>query len=176
VGAGDGENATTGRRGAATVRGVADSALLEELNRDVWHAFRRAYGERDAPTFLGIHSRDLIRAGGPTKEIHDYDEYAARTGGWFAELTARGDGIGIEFRFLERIAGGGLASERGIFRITATRVGEEAKVFHGRFHTLCRKVDGRWLICADYDSDEGGTVTADMFDAGTDIDDVGTYS
>jgi ketosteroid isomerase-like protein len=154
---------------------VADIELLRELNRDVWHAFVRAYGAQDAAAFLAVHSPDLIRAGGPEKQVHGFAEYAAQTEQWFAGLTERGDGIGIEFRFLERIASGDLASERGVYRITATRATGEQRVFYGRFHTFSRRTGGGWRIAVDYDSNEGGTVTEETFAAGAGIDDVAAF-
>jgi uncharacterized protein (TIGR02246 family) len=154
---------------------MADGELLRELNRDVWHAFRRAYGARDAAAFLALHSPDLIRAGGPAHEVHGFEDYAAQTGQWFADLAGRGDSVGIEFRFLERIAAGDLASERGVFRITATRATGEQRVFYGRFHTFTRKQDGRWRIAVDYDTDDGGTLSAEPFAAGAEIDDVAAF-
>jgi ketosteroid isomerase-like protein len=155
---------------------MVDAEILHELNRDIWHAFVRAYGARDAKAFLAVHSPDLIRAGGPEKQVHGFDEYAEQTEEWFAGLTERGDGIGIEFRFLERIASGGLASERGIYRITATRATGEQRIFYGRFHTFARKSGDGWRIAVDYDSDEGGTVTAATFAAGADIDDIAAFT
>jgi hypothetical protein len=52
----------------------------------------------------------------------------------------------------------------------------ERRVFYGRFHTFARKVDGRWRIAVDYDSTEGGTVDADSFAAGTEIDDLAPFA
>lgn len=142
----------------------------------MWHAFVRSYGALDTAAFVDLYEPTLIRAGGPGKEVYGFDEYARQTGQWFGDLTARGDGVGIEFRFLERIADGELASERGVFRITATPADGEVRVFHGRFHTFARRTDGRWRIAADYDSNEGGTVTADTFAAGAEIDDVDRFA
>ena len=144
---------------------MTDSALLAELDRDVWQAFRRAYAARDVEAFLDVHRPDLIRAGGPAQDVHGYDVYAAQTADFFAELTGRGDGIGIEFRFTERIAAGDLASERGVFRITVTPAAGEGRVFHGRFHTFSRREGGRWRIAVDYDTNDGGTVDAAAFAA-----------
>jgi uncharacterized protein (TIGR02246 family) len=155
---------------------MTDGALLAELNRDVWHAFRRAYAARDVEGFLALHLPELIRAGGPGRDVHGYPRYAEQTGEFFAELTRRGDGIVIDFRFTERIAAAGLASERGVFRITATPAAGAQRVFYGRFHTFARKVDGRWRIAVDYDSNEGGTVDADSFAAGTEIDDLTPFT
>jgi ketosteroid isomerase-like protein len=155
---------------------MADGALLQELNRDVWHAFRAAYSARDAVAFLALNTPDLVRAGGPERQVHGFAEYAAQIEQWFAELTERGDGIGIDFRFVERIAADGLASERGVFRITVTPATGDGRVFYGQFHTFARKAGGRWRIAVDYDTNEGGAVTAESFAAATDIDDVAPFA
>jgi ketosteroid isomerase-like protein len=154
---------------------MADGELLRQVNRDIWHAFRRAYGACDASGFLAVHSPDLIRAGGPDKRVYGFDEYAAQTTQWFAGLAGRGERVGIDFRFVERVAAGDPSSERGIYRITATRADGDRRVFYGRFHTFARNVDGRWRIAVDYDSDEGGTVDEAAFAAGAEIDDVGAF-
>jgi ketosteroid isomerase-like protein len=108
--------------------------------------------------------------------VYGLTEYAAQTEQWFAELTERGDTIGIEFRFLERIVSVDVASERGVYRITAARAGGERRMMYGRFHTFARKTDGCWRIAVDYDSDEGGTVTEETFLAGAGIDDVAVFA
>jgi len=139
--------------------------LLSELDRDIWRPFREAYGALDAEAFLALYSADLIRAGGPTKAVYGYPEYATQTKQWFAGLRERGSTVDIEFRFAERIAAGGLASERGVFRLTAARSTGDQRTFYGRFHTFARKIEGHWRIAVDYDSDENGAVTEATFRA-----------
>lgn len=155
---------------------MADEALLRQVNNDIWHAFTSAYAARDAAAFLAVHAKDLIRAGGPTKQAHTFDEYAADISRWFTDLTENGDNIGIELRFTERIASESIASERGVYRIVQTRSDGGERLFYGRFHTFARKVEGRWRIAADYDSDEGGTVDDAAFAAGTQLDDVAAFA
>jgi ketosteroid isomerase-like protein len=58
---------------------MANGELLQELNRDVWHAFRRTYGARDAKAFLDLYTPDLLRAGGPEQQVIGFAEYAAQT-------------------------------------------------------------------------------------------------
>ncbi|HEX5118154.1 MAG TPA: nuclear transport factor 2 family protein [Pseudonocardiaceae bacterium] len=135
----------------------AESDLLRELNDDIWRAYRRAYHDGDAEAFLALHSPDLIRAGGPAKTISGFVDYGAITRQWLAELAERGDSVDIEFRFTERIVGADVASERGVYRLTARRTSGEQKVMYGQFHTFARKTDGRWRIAVDYDSDENAT-------------------
>ena len=132
-----------------------DGALLAELNRDVWEPFRVAYRAHDAAAYLALQAPDLIRAGGPRRLVQTYAEVAEETGPWFAGAAARGLRLGIDFRFTERLAAGDAASERGVYRIEA---GDE--VFHGWFHTFCRRVDGRWRIAVDYDT--AGASAADF--------------
>lgn len=147
---------------------MTDLDLLRELNRDVWHPFRTAYGACDTDAFLALHTPGLIRAGGPSKSIRTHDEVAAETAHWFAGALARGIPLDIDFRFVERLAAGGLASERGIYRITA---GDD--VFHGRFHTFSRHGDTRWQITVDYDAPESD---ADAFAAAREIDDIDAFA
>lgn len=68
-----------------------------------------------------------------------------------------------------------LASERGIFRITATRPGADELIFPSRFHTFARKTNGRWRIVADYDTSEDGAVTAGMFAAASAAEDTSSF-
>jgi ketosteroid isomerase-like protein len=153
---------------------MTDVAVLNALNADIWHPFQEAYADHDAKRFLALYSTDLIRAGGPTKEVIDYDMFAAQMTQWFSDTTERGAYLNIEFRFSERLASAVLASERGVFRITASK-DDDRRVFYGRFHTLARHVDGRWLLVADYDSDEGGTISDEAFAACVAIDDVSPF-
>lgn len=147
---------------------MTDLGLLRELNRDVWHPFRAAYRACDTDAFLPLHTRGLIRAGGPAKSIQTYEEMAAETAEWFAGALARGIPLDIDFRFVERLAAGGLASERGIYRITA---GDD--VFHGRFHTFSRRGDTRWQITVDHDAPEAD---AGAFADAHEIDDVSPFA
>jgi ketosteroid isomerase-like protein len=147
---------------------MTDLDLLRELNRDVWHPFRAAYGACDTDASLALYAPSLIRAGGPSKSVQTYAEVAAETAPWFAGALARGITLGIDFRFVERLAAGGLASERGIYRITA---GDD--VFHGRFHTFSRRIDDRWQITVDYDTPESDPTA---FTAAREIDDVQPFA
>lgn len=154
---------------------IASTDRLAELNRDVWHAFVATYGSGDADGFLALYDRDLIRAGGPDRRVHGFDEYARQTHEWFALLAERGDRVEIEFRFTERIGSDDLASERGVFRLTSTRATGEQRCFHDRFHCFLRRTDGRWRIAVDYDSNEAGTVTEDAFLAAAAVDDLDPF-
>lgn len=147
--------------------------LLNELNRDVWLPLRTAYAAGDADTFLALNAPDLIRAGGPAKEVLDLTEYGTQVREWFGTVADRGDRLAIDFRFDERLAAGDMASECGVYQITLSLASGEERVLFGRFHTFSRRTDGRWRIAVDYDSTGGGTVGAEDYAAGTPLDDAG---
>jgi hypothetical protein len=148
---------------------VTDVTLLGELNKDVWEPFRSAYRSYDTEGYLGLHTQSLIRVGGLRKEVLTYAQVATQTGPWFLDARNRGTALAIDFRFVERLAAGGLASERGVYRIQA---GDD--VFYGRFHTFCRQVDGVWKIAVDYDTAEGADDAA--FSAATPLDELDPYA
>lgn len=153
-----------------------DTGLLRQLNNDIWHPFGEAYAALDVPAFLGLHSPDLIRAGGPGKQASGFAAYAAQIEEWFTELARRGSSVAITFRFVERLAANDVACERGVFEIVARRADGDQRVFHGRFHTFSRRLDGRWRIVADYDNDERPHTLAADFAAAAEVDDVGAFS
>lgn len=62
---------------------MTDVELLRGLNTDVWAPFHAAYVACDTDAYLALHSRDLIRAGGPRKVVQTYDEVAAETRPFF---------------------------------------------------------------------------------------------
>lgn len=148
---------------------MTDVALLGELNKDVWGPFRSAYRSYDTESYLGLHTESLIRVGGPRREVQTYAQVVSETGPWFSDARRRGLALSIEFRFVERLAAGGLASERGVYRIG---VGDD--VIYGRFHTFCRQIDGVWKIAVDYDTADGADEAA--FAAATPVEDFTPYA
>jgi ketosteroid isomerase-like protein len=148
--------------------------LLAELNRDLWHPFTVAYATLDADAFMALNHTDVIHISGAGKQVNGYAEYAGQMREFFAMVAARGDRIGIEFRFHERIASGDLASERGVFRMSVVPADGELRTRYGRFHTVARKADGRWRFVVDYDTDEAGDAVA--FDAGAGVDDLARFA
>ena len=91
-------------------------------------------------------------------------------------LADRGSTVAISFRFVERIGSRDLASERGIFQIVSKRADGDERTFYGRFHTYARRIDERWRICVDYDTDERSATLEEEFLAAADVDDVEAFS
>jgi ketosteroid isomerase-like protein len=145
---------------------------LGEINRDVWIPFRTAYARGDAEAFIALHLPDVIRVEGNGGWVGGFDEYAARLREWFRWVAVQEGSLDIRFRFLERYAGEDAASERGVYRLSLTYPDADERLWFGKFHTICRKVGGRWRIALDYDSDEGGTVNEATFDSASEPDEL----
>jgi ketosteroid isomerase-like protein len=148
---------------------LAIADLLTEINRDVWIPFRAAYAHRDPEAFIALHSPDVIRVEGNGGWVGGFEEYAGRLREWFQWVEVQEGQLDIRFRFVERHANADAASERGVYRLTLTYPEAEERVWFGRFHTLCRKLDGSWRIAFDYDSDESGRVDETTFDAASEM-------
>lgn len=152
-----------------------DPALLAELNAQIWIPFHEAYRDGSAEKYLALHRPEFIRGEGTLKVVRTLDEYAAGVRRSFAIWKERGLKIDLQFRFLERIVKGAQASERGIYRFTVIHPDGKTELFYGQFHTFARKVDGRWQLVVDYDSDEGGRVDAARYEAAAAVDDFSRF-
>jgi ketosteroid isomerase-like protein len=161
---------------SALASDAVDTDLLRQLNDDIWLPFRLSYSRLDAPAFLALHAPELVRAGGPAKQVIGFAEYSDQIEKWFTELAGRGSSVAISFRFIERIVANDLASERGIFQIVATRADGDQRTFYGRFHTYARRADGRWRICVDYDTNERSATLEADFLAAVDVDDIDAFA
>jgi len=150
--------------------------FLRELNRDIWEPFRAAYARMDADAYLALHSADLLRVEADEKWLGGLDDYAARVRPAFAQLAAKGAVMDIDFRFTERIAAGGNASERGVYRLAVTPPGEEPRLHFAEFRTVARKHEGTWRIVLDHDHSDHGSVGVQRYTAAHALDDLDPFT
>lgn len=137
---------------------------LAEINRDIWTPFSAAYASFDADKYLGLHSKDFIR--GTVNETRNLDQYAEHVRRQFKRSRESGGKVQIDFSFFERVSSPESASERGIYRYAFTPSGAETQYYYGRFHVFHRKIQGKWKIVVDYDSDEDNSIGEADFKAG----------
>ena len=148
---------------------------LKQINRDVWLPFSEAYATYDAEKYKNIHTPDLIRGEGDRKRIRNFTEYMSETAANFKELKDSGSTTRLELRFLERFANAEFASERGIYYYySKDKMGRES-IGYGKFHVFLRKINGRWKIAIDYDSNEKDTVDKTVYLAAFGLEDVEKY-
>jgi ketosteroid isomerase-like protein len=142
--------------------GQPQASLLGEINSQVWVPFSAAYAAKDADVYLALHTPALVRVSSGSG-ISTLKEYGESVRAWWVEAKSKGQNFEISFRFTERVAKGDMASERGIYRLVSTNLDGSRHESYGRFHVILRKQNGRWHLDVDYDSNEGGSVTAETY-------------
>lgn len=148
-------------------QGEENITRLKEINRDIWTPFSEAYAANDVDKYISLHLPDFVRAnGGDDPRVRDIDAYRASIERGFKWNMENNRGVEISFTFFERTTSEKAASERGIYRYTSTQANGDIQNFYGKFHVIHRKVDGKWKIAVDYDSNEDGTIGEEDFKAG----------
>jgi ketosteroid isomerase-like protein len=138
-----------------------------EINAQVWKPFTKAIMQQDAAAFAALHSMDLIRVERNNNKIFGLAEYrsAMEAGwpGWKESIKKNQIKYTFELRFAERLSNGEFAYEVGYFKNESVYPNGENRTSFGKFHVALRKENGTWKILVDSDSNEGGTITAEMF-------------
>jgi ketosteroid isomerase-like protein len=138
-----------------------------DINNQVWKPFTKAIMTQDVVNFMAVHSKDVVRAEINSKELQNYDQYNAALKkswpGWKESIRMNGSQYTFELRFTERISNGSLAYEIGYFKNESINAKGEKRKSFGKFHVTLRNENGIWKILVDSDSNEGGTITEEMF-------------
>ncbi|WP_299550261.1 nuclear transport factor 2 family protein [Seonamhaeicola sp.] len=145
---------------------------LQDINTQIWNNFTKAFETLDYELFSDLHCEDLVRVGGDNKTVRDKASYMA---GYEKRWKGKQIMQTIAFRFLERIAKGGKASERGIYKLTRNPNTGNEKNYYGKFHVILVKENGTWKILVDYDSSENKTIDETSFQAAFAMDDFVKY-
>ena len=154
-------------------RRVPQPEVLAAINADVWTPFADGYATGDAERYLAVHAGDFVRVDADADWVGGLEAYAADVRRFFGRLAERGDQARIAFRFVERLADAGIASERGVYRLVFSVSDGTERIFHGAFHTLARRTDAGWRLFVDYNTSAGGT--AEAFDAARAVDDLAAF-
>jgi hypothetical protein len=139
----------------------------KEINEQVWKPFTKAIMTHDVGLFISLHSTDLLRAERDAKRVLNYEQY--KTGmeqGWpqWKESNKKNNiQYTFELRFLERISNENQAFEVGYFKNESVNSTGEKRIGYGQFHVALRKENGIWKILVDSDSNNGKTITEEMF-------------
>ena len=146
----------------------------KEINEQVWKPFTQAIMNHNVELFISLHSKDLVRAERDGKRVLSYDQY--KTGmeqGWpkWKESNKKNNiQYTFELRFLERISNENQAFEVGYFKNESINPAGEKRIGYGQFHVTLRKENGVWKILVDSDSNNGKTITEEMFQAARPIE------
>lgn len=127
--------------------------FVTEINEQVWKPFKQAYEARDAALFNSLHTVDALRIteGGITPG----PEYKARIIEGFKRTQDYK--IKIDFAHEHRLFYGDLAYEVGYYKMTSSHSGQTDSNSYGRFHVMLRRIDGKWMIAQDWDTEMVGS-------------------
>ncbi|MCF7561676.1 nuclear transport factor 2 family protein [Sabulilitoribacter multivorans] len=145
---------------------------LKAINTDVWSPFTKAFETFDYILFASIHSEDLVRVSGDSKNVKGKTTYIE---GYKKRWVNKNSNQTISFRFLERIANDISASERGIYKLTVNPNTANEQSYYGKFHVILRKENGTWKLLVDYDSSESNTINETSYNEAFAIDDFDKY-
>lgn len=124
-----------------------NSATIQEIDTQVWEAFKKAYAEQDGKLFNSIHSDNVIRI--TSRGILRGSEYKERNTANFARTDR--PKVLIDFVFESRIHESDIAYEVGYYKVTYFEKEGESHSY-GRFHVVLKKIEGTWKITQDWDA------------------------
>lgn len=137
------------------------------INEQVWKPFTKAIMNQDVNSFLSLHATDLVRAEVNRKQVMNLETYKKGIEGgwpkWKESIEKNKEAYTFELRFLDRICNGELAYEIGYFKNEITNATGVKRETYGKFYVVLSKEAGVWKILVDADSNEGGTITSEMF-------------
>jgi len=117
-------------------------------------------------SFIAVHSKDVVRAELNGNRVLSYQEYLSGMEkswpGWKESVLKNSTQYTFELRFLQRISNGNLAYETGYFKNLTITNGQKRESY-GKFQVALRKENGVWKILVDSDTNEGGSITEEMF-------------
>ena len=146
----------------------------KEINEQVWKPFTQAIMTQHVEQFISLHSKDLVRAERDEKQVLNYEQYKTRMDQswpkWKESNSKNNIQYTFELRFLERISNENQAFEVGYFKNESINGAGEKRTSYGQFHVALQKENGIWKILVDSDSNNGRTITEEMFQAAKPIE------
>ena len=126
---------------------IQAQSVQEEIDRDVWIPFTKAWEANDAELYNAIHTDDVWRINPGRLLIgNEYKESNRK------RMKGQESQRIIEFSFETRTSNKKYAYEVGYYRITDSS-GPEPKYHGGRFHVALIKEADSWKIQQDWDTD-----------------------
>jgi hypothetical protein len=129
-------------------------SLQQQINKQVWKPFIKAFNDLDTEGFMGVHSREMSRVIQDGNLIYGYDKYSMEMKQGNENATKTKQTRMLELRFTQRIAANDRAFEVGYYKFTSIAPNGSIRKGYGKFHVLLRRQNGTWKILMDADSSE----------------------
>ena len=120
----------------------------EKVNQDVWKPFKKSYEAKDWQTFNSLHTDDVLRA--HDRGIQIGQEYKDAIKSYYQREDERK--TTIDFVMERRTYKDNVGYEVGFYRVIYKIPDKEDHISYGRFHVVLNKIDARWKIAQDWDS------------------------
>ena len=152
---------------------IADTAVQAEIDRSVWTPFHAAFEQRDGQELNAIYAESVLRV--TPDGIDTQGQFKTFNLTRFDANIAKGEQIALDFWFDSRRTNSTTSYDVGFYRIrinppknsTSEQGAPETKpvTFYGQFHIVVKKIQGRWKIVQDWDTDTigGRSITAEDF-------------
>lgn len=125
--------------------------LHTEINQSVWKPFQKAFETLDGEALNAIYAEEVLRV--TPKGIDTGNNFKAGNLKRFKQNKLDGDSIALDFWFDSRHTNTTTSYEVGFYRIsTKDREGVTTHNY-GQFHIVLKKIDGKWRITQDWDTD-----------------------
>lgn len=138
-------------------------ATQQEINQTVWKPFQQAFEGLDGAALNNLYAEDVLRV--TPAGIDTEGQFKSDNESRFDNNKARGDDIELTFWFDSRRTNAATSYEVGFYRLGTTSATGTTDYFYGQFHIVLRKLDGRWKITQDWDTESigGQPITAADF-------------
>ena len=142
-----------------------NKAIEAEVNEQLWKPFKKAFADRDWKQFNDLHTDDVLRV--TVRGIRIGSEYKESV-----KRSYQREGAPkrtIDFWLEHRVYSGDTGYEVGYYEVTSVDSNNVTQKFYSRFHIVLKKVNGKWKIAQDWDTNNinGVPVTVEDYKKGT---------
>jgi len=125
----------------------AIESIQKEINHTVWKPFQKAFETLNGSAVNELYAEEVIRV---TPQ----------------GIDTKNDFIKLDFWFDSRKTTTNTSYEVGFYRMKITLKGQLPKYSYGQFHIVLKKIEGKWKITQDWDTETigGEKITAKDFD------------
>lgn len=144
--------------------GFADdiAAIHATIDSTVWRPFKSAFERMDGEALNALYADDVLRV--TPQGIDTTGAFKAYNATRFEQSIANGERIDLDFWLDSRQTNATTSYDVGFYRVTLTRADGQSQSMYGQFHIVLKKIEGRWQIVQDWDTESIGGRPLDAAD------------
>ena len=135
-----------------------DSKIYNEILHQVWKPFKKSFDTKDAKTFNSLHTEDILRINAwGIKQGDIYKKGITKSYGRTNNRTRT-----IDFWIEQSVFSKTVSHQIGYYAVTYKEPTKAAKVSYAQFQVTLKKVNGKWKIWQDFDTENVGGKKVDV--------------